>query len=62
MNYTVKYWNTKKDYDLGNAEIIGSEISETNADLVVAALQMYGVYAAEIFETESGKTIFNSLE
>jgi len=62
MEYTVKYWNTEKDSVLGNAEVIGESLSESNADLVAAALQMYGVYAVEIFETESGETIFHSLD
>jgi phosphoribosylaminoimidazole carboxylase (NCAIR synthetase) len=62
MRYTVKYWNTEKDSTLGNAEVVGEDLSESSADLVATALQMYGVYAVEIFETESGETIFNSLD
>lgn len=58
MEYTVKYWNTKKDFDLGNAEFIGHSLSENNSELVANALHRYGVYAVEIFETESGNTIY----
>jgi phosphoribosylaminoimidazole carboxylase (NCAIR synthetase) len=62
MRHTVKYWNTEQDSALGNAEVVGEDLSENNADIVATALQMYGVYAVEIFETESGNTIFHSLE
>jgi phosphoribosylaminoimidazole carboxylase (NCAIR synthetase) len=62
MKHTVKFWNTEKDSTLGNAEVVGEDLSEENADIVATALQMYGVYAVEIFETESGNTIFHSLD
>ena len=63
MKYTLKIWATKVDWKIGNAETIGTEMSHDLAMEVEGVLESNNAYYAyEVFETESGCTIYHSLE
>jgi hypothetical protein len=63
MKYTLKIWATKGDWDTGNAETIGTEMSHRLAMEVEGVLEDNNLYYAyEVFETDSGATIYHSLQ
>ena len=58
MKHTLKYWRTERDYELGEAQTLSTELSLNDALDVYHAFKRIGRhYAMEIYETESGETV-----
>jgi hypothetical protein len=60
MNHTVKYWETKEDFDKGEAKILDDNFEKDFAMEFARLLLLKQSYAVEVFETESGNTIYHS--
>jgi hypothetical protein len=64
--FTLKVWNTMKDWDDGNAESRPFTKNDRNSPLVIAGLHgqiMSGtIWAFEIYDTETGETVIHSEE
>jgi len=59
--YTIKVWHTESDYNLGNSEFDCTNPDMDKAiDYAIATLNY--VYAVEVYETESGETVYHSEE
>ena len=63
MKHTLKYWRTEKDFEMGEAHNLSTELSLEDAMDIVHAFNRIGRhYAIEVYETESGETIYHSEE
>lgn len=59
MRHTLQYWRTEEDFDKVEAQTLSTDLSLEDAMDVVRAFQRIGRhYAHEIFETESGETVY----
>jgi len=64
-NYIVKAWQTKDDYNSGNAEEVGKFKNIHDAHLLVddyLSPNKFEWYAAEIYDGNDGETLYNSEE
>ncbi len=61
MTHTLQYWKTEEDFDKVEANTLSTDMSLGDAmDVVHAFLRTGKHYAYEVFETESGETIYES--
>jgi len=62
MKYTVKYWKDQHYWDGGEATVERDDYTLEQAEIRFTELLFDGMYAVEIFNTESGETYLHSNE
>jgi hypothetical protein len=61
--YTIKYWATKEDYIIGESDTWNDDyLFEPAMSKAMELLYKLKMYAVEVFETLSGKTVYHSEE